>query len=258
MRTPCISRTRRWISAPVLVLLALLVLRGALVAGPGAFQVGIESYRQGDYALAAKQFRQAAEAGPSPGALQNLGLCEWQRGRRGQAIVAWEQSLWLNPLNPAVRDSLGYARKTAQLEGPDLTWYEVVSTWLPVNWWAWIAGSSLWVAVAMSALPGIFRLRKAPWHQAVAAFGLAVFLLSLPALFGVATRSRIGFVLAKDTPLMLTPTREGQSVTRLAPGEPVRVQRTRPGYYLVKTRHSSGWVEREVVGLIPGNPAPGI
>ena len=171
---------------------------------------------------AAEAFRQSVTLQPASGALQNLGNAEWQRHRTGAAILAWEQALWLDPFNQSARQNLRFARKTAQLEAPDLAWYEVISTWLPVSWWAWIAGVSLWLAVGMVLLPGILRRRKATWHQAIAALGLMVFLLSVPAHIGVETRSRIGFVLQKDTPLRLTPTLEAQAVTRLAAGEPAR------------------------------------
>ena len=120
----------------------------------------------------------------------------------------------------------------------------MISTWLPANWWAWIAGASLWLAVALVMLPGILRLRKTTWHQAVAAFCLMVFLLSVPAYAGLHTRSRIGFVLQPDTPLRLTPTLEAQSVTRLASGEPARLVRTRGDYVLIRTNHTLGWVGR--------------
>jgi hypothetical protein len=104
----------------------------------------------------------------------------------------------------------------------------------------------------MGTVPAFLRLRKAAWHQALAALGLAVFLLSLPAQVGVATRSRLGFILQKDTPLRLTPTEEAQFVTRLAAGEPGRLQRTRGKYFLIKTSRATGWVESEQFGVIAG------
>jgi hypothetical protein len=181
----------------------------------------------------------------------NLGLSEWQQGRVGAAVLSWERVLWLDPRNDAARANLRFARHTAQLESPDLAWYEVISSWLPVNSWAWIAGTSLWLSIAMTMLPGILRQRKAAWHQAVAAFGLMIFLLSLPALAGVHTRSRLGFVLQKDVPLRLTPTQHAQAVTRLTAGEPARLIRTRGQYVLVKTNRTTGWIERSQLGLIP-------
>ena len=218
------------------------------------FQTGSAAYRAGQFSVAAIAFRQAAELQPASGTLQNLGSAEWQLGNTGTAVLAWEQALWLDPLNASARENLRFARKTAQLESPELAWYEVVSTWLPVNWWAWLAGSSLWLAVGLVLLPGIFRLRKQAWHQAVAALGFAIFLLSVPAHLGVDTRSRIGFVLKKDTPLRLTPTREAQAVTRLAAGEPARLERARGDFLLIRTSRTRGWVERGELGLLSHFP----
>jgi len=214
------------------------------------FRKGLEAYRAGEYTVAAKAFRQAATLKPASGTYQNLGLAEWHRGRVGPAILAWEQGLWVDTFNNAPRHSLQYARKTAQLESPALTWYEVVSTWLPLNWWTWIAGGSFWLAVGVATLPAMLRRRKAGWHQAIAAFALMVFLLSLPALLGVHTRSGIGFVLQRETPLQLTPTREGQVITLLSPGEPARVERERGEYLLIKTSRGRGWIPKELLGRV--------
>lgn len=234
--------------------LALVIYLSGIAASCGEtaetlFAHGSEAYLAGDYSGAARAFRQAAQLHPAAGAFQNLGNAEWQLGHTGQAILAWEQSLWLDPFHRSAYNNLRFARKTAQLESPELTWYEVVSSWLPVNWWVWIAGVSFWLAVAMVMLPGIFRWRKLAWHQAMAAFGLAVFLLSVPAHLGVDTRSRIGFILQKNAPLRLTPTEEAQLITRLPAGEPARLERTRGSYLLIRTGHATGWVARDQLGL---------
>jgi hypothetical protein len=233
------------------LLLALFACVGPLsAASPDSlFRAGVSAYHTGDYSAAAAAFRQSVSAQPASGTLQALGNAEWQARSAGAAILAWEQALWLDPFNRSARQNLRFARKTAQLESPELAWYEVVSTWLPVNWWAWIAGISLWVAVGMAILPGILRRPKATWHQAMAACGLMVFLLSLPALAGVQTRSRIGFVLAKETPLRLTPTQDAQAVTHLAAGEPARWVRARGPYVLLRTNRALGWVEQAQFGL---------
>ena len=213
------------------------------------FTRGSQAYQAGDYRRAVRAFREAAQRQPAAGTFQNLGNAEWQLGHTGQAILAWEQSLWLDPFHRDPYTNLRFARKTAQLEAPELAWYEVVSSWLPLNWWEWTAGVSFWLAVAMVLLPGIFRWRKLAWHQALAAFGLAVFLLSLPAHFGVDTRSRIGFVLQKNSPLRLTPTEDAELITRLPAGEPARVERARGRYLLIRTGHVTGWIEKGQFGL---------
>jgi tetratricopeptide (TPR) repeat protein len=231
------------------LLLPLLSLSAFASLPDALFQTGVTAYRAADYSVAAQAFRQSVTLQPASGALQALGNAEWQQRRIGDAILAWEQALWLDPFNESARQNLRFVRKTAQLEAPELAWYEVISSWLPVGWWAWIAGCSLWLAVGMVLLPGILRRRKATWHQAIAAVALMVFLLSIPALFGVQTRARIGFVLQEDTPLRLTPTAEAQSITRLAPGEPARSVRARGRYLLIRTNRTIGWVEQAQFGL---------
>lgn len=195
-------------------------------------------------------FEDLAAQQPAAGTFQNLGLAEWQRGRKGHAVLAWERALWVDPRNEASRENLRFARKVAQLEAPQLAWYEVASTWLPTNAWAWLAGASLWLAVTMIMLPGILRWPRRGWHQAVAALGLAVFLVCIPAMFGVSTRARIGFVLEKNTQLRLTPTRDAQTVTMLGAGEPARIERQRGSYLLIRTTFGRGWIEGQQFGRI--------
>ena len=237
--------------------IALLTLFCLAVAARGAgcdalFLEGVDAYRANDYTRAADAFRDSARLQPASGTLQNLGNAEWQRGKAGAAIRAWEQAVWLDPFNATAREDLRYARKAAQVDSPELTWCEVVSSWLPVNWWGWITGGSLWLATGMTLLPGILRQRKAAWHQALAALGLTAFLLSVPAQLGVHTRSRIGFALGKDTALRLTPTQDAQTVARLPGGKPARCERTRGNFVLIRTSPDGarGWVTREEFGLI--------
>jgi tetratricopeptide (TPR) repeat protein len=223
----------------------------AHAASPRAFfQAGTAAYQTAEYSAAAQAFKDSAALEPASGTFQNLGLAEWELGQTGPAILAWEQSLWLNPLNGAAQGNLRFARKAAQVEAPDLTWYEVISTWLPVNLWAWVGALSFWSAISAALLPGIFRWRKAAWHQAVATIGLTVFLLTLPAFLGVHTRSRLGFIVQKDCPLRMTPTAEAQSITRLNSGDPARLQRARGDFVLVRTSRASGWVKKDQLGLI--------
>src|SRR5262245_50515468 len=115
--------------------LVTLVLCGtAAGASPAAlFQKGVKEYRDGNYASAAEAFHDATALKPASGTLQNLGNSEWQTGRFGPAILAWEQSVLLDPFNNLARSNLRFARRTAQIEAPDLSWPEVISSWLPLS-----------------------------------------------------------------------------------------------------------------------------
>lgn len=239
----------KWLAWPLLLFCAPAVF-GA--SADTLFHNGAAAYRASDFTGAAKAFGDCARRQPAAGTLQNLGNAQWQGGNVGLAILAWEQTLLINPFDEPARNNLRFARRVAQIEAPDMGWYEVVSSWLPANWWAWIAAGSSGLAIGLAMLPGILRLRKCAWHQAVAALALMVFLLSIPAQFGALTRSSVGFVLQKDTPLRLTPTAEAQFLTRLPAGKPARCERARGGYVLIRTTPDGmrGWLTREQFGSI--------
>lgn len=133
----------------------------------------------------------------------------------------------------------------------DLEWWEQVSTWLPANVWAWSASLSFWGAWALVLLPGILRWRRAGWHQGLAATGFTIFLLTLPALVGVHTRSKIGVILGESIPLRQTPTREAQVLSRLQAGETARYLFSRRDYVFIRTRGDErGWIEKSQFGFL--------
>ena len=219
--------------------------------GQVLFEKGTAAYVSGQFETAAECLRQSAEAAPSSGAWHNLGNAEWQCQRTGSAILAWERAFWLDPFNANTRANLRFARKAAQLEGPNLGWHEICSTWLPPNTWALIGAASFWLAVAMIILPGVFRWRRADWHQGLAAGGFAIFILILPALIGLHHRSQIGVIVTKDTSLRLTPTQEAQVLGKLPAGTMVRHERRRGDYTYVRTASdAAGWIRNLDFGLI--------
>jgi hypothetical protein len=228
----------------------LSVTPGMFAVTNDLFLQGLEEYRTGQFTEAARSFRAGTERDPASGTLVNLGLTEWRRGRAGPAILAWEQARWIDPFDTRARANLAYARQLTGVESPDFSWNERASAWLPANAWAWIAGGSLWLAIGLTVLPGVFRWRKSAWSQAFAALGLALFFASLPAHYGVVTRTRIGFVLQKNAALRLTPTGEAEAVTKLAAGEPARELRKRGDYVLIRTLHGQGWIERNQFGHV--------
>ena len=214
------------------------------------FAQGVETYSAGKFPEAAVAFEKSAQAQPASGTLVNQGIAEWQCGHAGAAILAWEQARWIDPFDKRATQNLKFARTVAQVDEPQLKWFETASTWLPANAWVWLAGASLWLAVGALTLPGIFRRRKGGWQQSLAALGCCVFLISMTANLGVVSRTQIGFVLKKNAALRLTPTREGEIVSTLSAGEPARRLRTRGNYFLIRTANGSGWIERSAFGLI--------
>jgi len=216
------------------------------------FAEGVTAYRLGEFAQAAQAFEAAAAIRPAAGTFVNVGLAEWQRGRSGPAILAWEQALWIDPFNKPAADNLRIARQMVQLDAPQLRWFETLSSWLPPAAWLWLSGASLWLAAGMILLPAVFRRQRTAWHQTLAACGLCIFLFSLAADWGVISRTHLGFVLNDNAPLLLTPTHDAEVISTLTPGEPARELRAHGNYYLVRTGSETGWIERQQFGLLSG------
>jgi tetratricopeptide (TPR) repeat protein len=243
---------------PILILLTTIGLHAAQ-AGTASrssnsstnwFAIGFTQAQAGRFPEAATAFSIAAQARPAAGTLVNLGLSEWQCGHAGAAILAWEQARWIDPFDARAKANLQFARRIAQVDEPELKWFETASTWLAPNAWVWLAGASLWLAVGALILPKIFRRNKPSNLQLLAAFGFALFLFSVTASVGTMSRTNLGFVVKRNAPLQLTPTRDGEMLLTLTSGESGRVLKTRGGYYLIQTANATGWVEHSNFGLI--------
>ena len=64
------------------------------------------------------------------------------------------------------------------------------------------------------------------------------------------SRAQIGFVVARNTPLRLTPTRAAEVISTLTAGEPARKLRTRGDYLFIRTANETGWIEQQAFGEI--------
>src|SRR5262249_41501724 len=137
----------------LLLLLTALTCRADGTAASDAFRRGADEYAAGNYQSAAFLFRTASTP-PAAGALYNLRDAEWKCDRPGAAILAWEQAQWLDPFNHNISNNLRFAQRARQLDAPNLAWYEICSTWLPADWWPWLACAGFWLAAAMMMLPG--------------------------------------------------------------------------------------------------------
>jgi tetratricopeptide (TPR) repeat protein len=243
-------RRIRTVTETLVALLALLGIAFCCGASePLQSSEARAAFERGEFARAAELFGREAAERPSVAAFHNLGTAQWQLGQVGPAVLSWERALWLYPFAKAPSASLEFARYEAQLEAPAPRWHEAASKWLPRDAWAWLAAGAFWTAASLWLLPGVLGWRQRDWSNAAAAGCLGVFVLTLPAMAGVNSRTQIAVVLDAATPLKLTPTREGQVVTRLPAGEMVRVQRTRDTHLLVRLGGgTTGWVEAARVG----------
>jgi len=238
----------RWY--PVMSAILLAGLLANVRAADPAFDRGLESARDGRLAEAGVAFEKSLESQPSAGGFVNLGITEWQRGHAGAAILAWERAAWVNPFDESAKRNLKFARAVAQVDEPELRWFETVSTWLPPNFWVWLAGLSLWFSVGALVLPRVLRRHKSGWQQMLAALGLGAFIFTFAANIGVVTRTDLGVVIKKNAQLRLTPTSGSELTSTLSAGQPVRRIKTRGNFIFVRTPMATGWIDRTQVGLI--------
>lgn len=207
------------------------------------FEVGRQAYAAGDYA-AAKTANAASEV--SAGALHNLGNTEYKLGHVGPAILAWERARALDPSFRNTTANLRYARTHAGLSDAEYAWSEKYSAIFSPDAWLWTATVAFWLAVALLTLPALLKRKRNAWTQGGAVVAIGVFLLTLPALAGIAMRGRLGVVMVAESILRLTPTKEGELLGKLAEGEVARVEKTRGEYLYVRAATDrAGWVRAD-------------
>lgn len=231
----------------IIIIAILICLHSTLQAGQveQAFAKAKEAFVAKEYGDAAKLLRELADSNQwSHGALHNLGNTEWKVARPGYAILAWERARTLNPFDKNTVANLRFARTKANLIIPERAWYEQYSEWLPAWAWLWMAFIGIWGAITLFAAPRIFNMARADWNQGVAALLLAIFFLVIPAVFGLHTRENTGVILEDQTPLRLTPTADGEPLTKLMGGEFARLEKKRVGYYYIRADGDrTGWVK---------------
>jgi tetratricopeptide (TPR) repeat protein len=215
------------------------------------FDLGRADYEAGRFAEATKAFQAHSAGEVSPGLLHNLGNAEFKLGHLGPAILAWERARALDPRSRNTKANLHFARGHAGLEQPESPWYETYSAFFTADRWIAIATCAFWASTALLVLPPLLHRRRTALSQAAAVVAIITFLLTLPALIGIRTRGRIGIVQAANTPLRLTPTREGEVLGNLPEGETARVEKTRGEFqYIRASSDRAGWVRRDEFAML--------
>jgi tetratricopeptide (TPR) repeat protein len=200
----------------------------------------------GQYEAMAKHLREVLAIQTAPGVLHNLGNAEYRSGHLGKAILAWERAHALQPSFRNTTANLRFARGHAGLEEPTLMWDEKYSSILSPDVWLWTATIAFWGAIALLAWPYLFKKKRTAWTQGGAVVAAGVFLLTLPALAGIDSRTALGVIVTDESLLRLTPTHEGEVLGKLSEGELARAEKRRGQYVYVRAASDrAGWVRQE-------------
>lgn len=107
-------RIHRFVTVLVVALFSTLAF-----AQSNPMQRGVELFRQGEYAAALQQFREASRAQPTNALIENLiGITETKLGRISEADADYERAIRLNPNLPEPHKNLAFNYMNAKQYGP--------------------------------------------------------------------------------------------------------------------------------------------
>lgn len=102
----------------LVTVLAVTLFSTLAVAQSNSMQRGAELFRQGEYAAALQQFREANRAQPSALIENLIGITETKLGQIGEANADYERAIRLNPNLPEPHKNLAFNYLNAQQYGP--------------------------------------------------------------------------------------------------------------------------------------------
>ena len=194
----------------------------------------------------------ASAAEVSPGGLYNAGNAAARAGEVGPAVLAYEQSLALDPRNAATAANLALVRKQAELPTPEVGRLLRWARQLPLRWWLALGAIGGWLAVGALVFAGQGHL---PRWLTVSAVTLGVVLGagSGAALAGYHFDREAVIVLADDTPLQVAPAASADRAAFARAGERAVRLSIRESYTEIRLpdgRH--GWAPTARVGSVWG------
>jgi TolA-binding protein len=207
----------------------------------GAFEQGLQHYRSGQFAQAAKEFEASVRSdSTNVAAWFNMGNAYFRSGDRGRAVWAWAHAGRQAPRDRAVT-------RTLQSVGA----VEVLRTRPPLSVrpveWYLLAAICWWVACALCAL-AILKRTRLPLQWALPFLIMAIVALAIGMS---ADRKHYAVALDADTQLYGDPTVHSPVVVKVQAGAGLDVLEQRDQWLRVRTlTQAEGWVESEAVGRL--------
>jgi tetratricopeptide (TPR) repeat protein len=253
MMTP----TRAAIVLTLAVTISLFAGYGRAADNPRLFVDALEAYRNGDYALAAKQWSTIADTGVKNGDLfYNLGNAYLKGEQLGPALLWYERALRLLPNDPDLRFNYDYARSLTQ-DAPDQdqqSLERIIFFWkyrlspATVVYTALVCNLLFWTLIAIWR---VTRLR--PLRQAALIVLVPTLIFVATALFNYheSTRRRQAIVLPQQVSVRSGLEETSTELFVLHAGAKVIVVKKLDEHYQIRfSTDKIGWVKSDALGLI--------
>lgn len=168
----------------IYIILLSLALCLPLVKGANLDLRADSAYMADQFAEAAALYEEAArEEGVSSDLYYNLGNCYYRMGKTGEAIVAYERALRLNPSNSDARTNLDFLNSRIVDRPGDRGSFisntaDDIALSLPSNSWAWIAAGIFFLVVCCAGayvFAGSVVARKAGFFSGIILLILCIF-----------------------------------------------------------------------------------
>ncbi|AWT59859.1 MAG: hypothetical protein DF168_01056 [Candidatus Moanabacter tarae] len=214
------------------------------------FEQANEYYSKGDYKLAIKVYREALDIAQSAPLNYNLGNVYFKIGEIGLAVLHYERSLAIDPLNPEVRANLAFVRESAELQEPSYGPLTQFSMLLPLEYWCWSLSIGFWVTISLVVFPRLYGGGNliTRFFLLLSVFATSTCLL---ALIGTHKKGKGGIILTTNTLLRVAPSKGSPEAGYLQSGEVASIKKIHQDFVFVELEAGkSGWIKESEIGRI--------
>jgi tetratricopeptide (TPR) repeat protein len=230
----------------------LLMLYTCLtVARADSFADALALEKQGKHVEAAASYEDFLKKKPTSfAALFNLGNCYFATKNYGNAILAYERALSINPRAADVRKNLALARKAAfPNEAIDVSVGRF--SLLSRSEWAMTVVLAAWM-IGISSLCATFISRARKALLGIAAICLVPIVVASMAMHQRRGESLRAIVTASESNLLLSPFSAAEAVTPCPPGTMVFMEQSQTDFTYVRlaSSNTAGWISTKDIERI--------
>ncbi len=219
----------------------------AATGDPAArFEEANRLYAEQDYDEARNSYQQLVTGGTTnPAVFLNLGHTEYRLGRPALAAINYRRALALDPADTAARSSLEHVQRELGQPVAGMGFAEVVGKFISYDLLVLIGSLLFWAGLLLVVF-AVFSTRKRP---GLIGLGIFVALVGATAVaVSWAGDSRIALahisVVVEETEARSIPADNGQKLSDLKKGDPVRIIASRDDWSLVRLPIGvDGWVK---------------